>query len=123
MWFKNHIVPKWGNSALSELQARPVEIWLTSLKLSPKSRSHIRSLISTLWDFAMWRGDVPTQRNPMELVTIKGATKRTRKPRSLTVDEFQLSPRMEKRGFLNERRFQNESSASSPERSGGCLLR
>jgi integrase len=89
MWFKNHIVPKWGNSALSELQARPVEIWLTSLKLSPKSRSHIRSLISTLWDFAMWRGDVPTQRNPMELVTIKGATKRTRKPRSLTVDEFQ----------------------------------
>jgi len=37
----------------------------------------------------MWRGDVPTQRNPMELVTIKGASKRTRKPRSLTVDEFQ----------------------------------
>jgi integrase len=37
----------------------------------------------------MWRGDVPTQRNPMELVTIKGASKRTSKPRSLTVDEFQ----------------------------------
>jgi integrase len=37
----------------------------------------------------MWRGDVPTQRNPMELVTIKGASKRTCKPRSVTVDEFQ----------------------------------
>jgi integrase len=37
----------------------------------------------------MWRGDVPTQRNPMELVTVKGATKRTRQPRSLTVEEFQ----------------------------------
>jgi len=37
----------------------------------------------------MWRGDVPTQRNPMELVTVKGATKRTQKPRSLTVAEFQ----------------------------------
>src|ERR1051326_630806 len=37
----------------------------------------------------MWRGDVATQRNPMELVTIKGATKRTRQPRSLTVQEFQ----------------------------------
>jgi integrase len=37
----------------------------------------------------MWRGDVPTQRNPMELVTIKGASKRTSKPRSLTVEEFQ----------------------------------
>jgi integrase len=28
-------------------------------------------------------------RNPMELVTVRGATKRTRKPRSLTVEEFQ----------------------------------
>src|SRR5207237_8880623 len=36
----------------------------------------------------MWRSDVPTQRNPMELVTIKGATKRKRQPRSLTVEEF-----------------------------------
>ncbi len=38
----------------------------------------------------MWRGDLPTQRNPMELVTIKGASKRKSKPRSLTVEEFQL---------------------------------
>jgi integrase len=37
----------------------------------------------------MWRGDVATQRNPMELVTIKNASKRTRQPRSLTVEEFQ----------------------------------
>jgi len=28
------------------------------------------------------RGDVPTQRNPMELVTIRGVTKRKRQPRS-----------------------------------------
>lgn len=36
----------------------------------------------------MWRGDVPVQRNPMERVKIKGATKRLKKPRSLTADEF-----------------------------------
>ena len=29
----------------------------------------------------MLRSDVPTQRNPIELVTIKGATKRKRQPR------------------------------------------
>jgi integrase len=46
-------------------------------------------MLSVLWDYAMWRGDVPTERNPMELVAIKGATKRTRKPRSLTVEQFQ----------------------------------
>jgi integrase len=36
----------------------------------------------------MWRGDMPTQWNPMELVTVK-TPKRTKKPRSLTVEEFQ----------------------------------
>jgi integrase len=83
------VVPRWGECELGELQARPVELWLHTLKLSPKSRVHIRALLHVLWDYAMWRGDMPTQRNPMELVTIRGATKRTRPPRSLTVEEFQ----------------------------------
>jgi integrase len=88
-WLNNHVLPRWGESSILDVQARPVELWLLSLPLSPKSRVAIRGLLSILWDFAMWRGDVPTQRNPMELVTITGATKRTRQPRSLTVDEFQ----------------------------------
>jgi integrase len=87
-WFRNHIVPQWGAHPLTDVQARPVELWLNTLQLSPKSLSHIRGLLHTIWDYAQWRGDVPVERNPMELVTIKGATKRTRKPRSLTVDEF-----------------------------------
>jgi integrase len=89
-WLNNHILPRWRNCPLADLQARPVELWLQSLTLSPKSRVHVRGLIHALWDYAMWRGDVPTQRNPMELVAIKGATKRMRRPRSLTVEEFQL---------------------------------
>ena len=89
VWIRNHILPKWGECALSDVQARPVELWLESLTLATKSRVHIRGVLRILWDFAMWLGDVPTQRNPMELVAIKGATKRTKKPRSLTVREFQ----------------------------------
>jgi integrase len=72
-----------------ELQARAVELWLELLPLAPKSKVHVRGLIRALWDHAMWRGDVAVQRNPMELVRIKGATKRMRQPRSLTVEEFQ----------------------------------
>jgi integrase len=90
LWLNNHILPKWGDCVLSDVQARPAEMWLGSLSLSPKSRSHIRGLLHVLWDFAMWSGHLPTQRNPIELVTVKGASKRTRKPRSLTVEEFQL---------------------------------
>jgi hypothetical protein len=67
VWLRNHIVPKWGEFGLSDVQARPVELWLESLALAPKSRVHIRGTLSILWDFAMWRGDAPTQRNPMEL--------------------------------------------------------
>jgi integrase len=87
-WLSNHIVPKWGECLIADVQARPVELWLQSLKLAPKSRVAIRGMLSILWDFAMWRGDIPVQRNPIELVTIKGGTKRTKQPRSLTVDEF-----------------------------------
>jgi integrase len=88
-WLKNHILPKWGDQPITDLQARPVGRWLRGLSLSPKSRVHIRNLIRQLWDYAMLCGDVALERNPMELVRIKGATKRQRKPRSLTVGEFQ----------------------------------
>jgi integrase len=88
-WLKNHVIPKFGQCEITAVQARPAELWLESLELTPRSRAAVRGLLRILWDFAMWRGDVPTQRNPMELVTIKGASKRTSKPRSLTVDEFQ----------------------------------
>ena len=36
----------------------------------------------------MWAEIVPAQRNPMGLVNIKGATKRGKKPHSLTVEAF-----------------------------------
>lgn len=88
VWLNNHVLPTWGDGPLHHLQARPVELWLRTLALAPKSKAHIRGVLSLLWDYAMWRGDVPVQRNPMELVTIRGATKRKRPPRSLNVDEF-----------------------------------
>src|SRR5262249_44880530 len=90
VWISNHILPKWGECAVTDLEPRPVELWLNSLSLAPKSKTHIRGVLRNLWDFAAWSGDIPReQRNPMELVRIKGASKRIRLPRTLTVDEFQ----------------------------------
>jgi len=88
MWLKNHILPTWGDKLITELQPRPVELWLSSLELSPKSRGHVRGMMRVLWDYAMWSGAVPVQVNPISLVTVKDSSKRTRQPRSLTVDEF-----------------------------------
>src|SRR6266403_5953729 len=63
VWLRNHIVPKWGDCALRDIQARPVELWLHTLELSPRSKSSIRGMLRMVWDFAMWCGHVPTQRN------------------------------------------------------------
>jgi len=87
-WFNNHILPRWGNRNIIAVQPRPVELWFRTLPISPKSKVHIRGLLRALWEYSMWRGEIPAQRNPMELVTIKGATKRQQQPRSLTVEEF-----------------------------------
>ena len=32
-WLRNHILPKWGDSPISEVQPRPVELWLRELNL------------------------------------------------------------------------------------------
>ena len=89
-WIRVHILPKWGNNPITELQARPVEMWLDSLTLAPKSRGHIRGILRSLWKFAMWKQAIPMQVNPISLVTVKGASKRVRQPRSITVEQFRL---------------------------------
>lgn len=88
-WLNNYILPQWGDKPVSEVQPRPVELWLRQLDLSPKSKSHVRNMLHVLIDFAMWSGVLEIARNPIELVVVKGATKRTRQPRNLTVDQFQ----------------------------------
>jgi len=89
-WLRVYILPKWGEAQITDLQARPVELWLESLPLAPKSKVHIRGILNALWKFGMWRQDIPLQINPISLVTIKGASKRIRQPRILTVEQFRL---------------------------------
>ena len=88
-WLRNHILPRWGEKQIVQVQPREVELWLKSLALAPKSKAHVRGMLSMLVDFAMWCGVMQISRNPIELVVVKGATKRRRKPRSLTVEQFQ----------------------------------
>lgn len=89
-WLRVYILPNWGGSSITDLQARPVEMWLGSLALAPKSKVHIRGILNALWNYAMWKQAIPMQVNPISLVTVKGASKRIRKPRVLTVEQFRL---------------------------------
>ena len=87
-FLKTHIVPRWGDTFIQDMQPRPVELWLRNLPLSPKSKTHVRSLLHSLLEFAMWAGVMSINRNPISLVQNKGATRRTRKARNLTVEQF-----------------------------------
>ena len=87
-WLKNHIVPYWGNRPIKDLQPRETELWLKQIDLSAKSRAHIRHMLHTLVDFAMWSGVTEIARNPIDLVRVRGSSKRIKQPRSLKVEEF-----------------------------------
>jgi integrase len=88
-WLKNHILPKWGDQLLSAIQPQPVELWLRGLALAPKSKSHVRSIMHSLFEFAMFAGVLELGRNPISLVRNVGATHKVRQTRNLTVEQFQ----------------------------------
>lgn len=87
-FLKNHVLPKWGDTRIQDVQPRPVELWLRQLPLSPKSKTHVRSLMHGLVEFAMWAGMLDINRNPVSLVRNIGATRKVRKARSLTSEQF-----------------------------------
>jgi integrase len=88
LWLKKHVLPRWGEHRITDLQPRPAELWLESLPLAPKTRGYLRELLHRLVEYAMWCGAIPVGTNPISLVTVRGSSKRLKQPRSLTVEEF-----------------------------------
>jgi integrase len=82
-----HIRPKWGDVSLQDVRPALVQDWLRKLTLSPKYKGHIRSLMYRLFDRAMIWELIGIDRNPMQLVEVKGISKRRQRPRNLQVKE------------------------------------
>jgi integrase len=78
------IRPKWGSYTVDEVKTVAVERWLRELKLAPKSKTHIRSLMHLLYQNAR-RWEL-VDRNPIELV--RQSSRRLRIPRVLTAGEI-----------------------------------
>lgn len=87
-FLRNHILPQWGDTGIRAVQPRAVELWLRDLPLSPKSKTHVRSLMHGVVEFAMFAGLLGIGRNPISLVKNKGAMRKVRKARSLTTEQF-----------------------------------
>lgn len=83
-YLKNHIVPKWGEKALSDVRTMQVEEWLHSLALAPGTRSKIRNVMSAVFNHAIryeW-----IHHNP--ITKVRCSAKRLREPDVLTPGEF-----------------------------------
>jgi len=85
-YLDNYIRPRWGEVPIASVRAMAVEDWLKRLTLAPKTRGHIRSLMSTLFKCAQ-RWEL-VEANPMQLVRVKNVSKRLERPSVLTAEEF-----------------------------------
>ena len=84
---KVHIRPRWGESSLSAVRPAMVQEWLRGLVGAPKTKGHVKALMHRLFEKAMLWELLPIGRNPMELVHVKGISKRSKKPIVLDPDQ------------------------------------
>jgi integrase len=87
-WIKNHIKPKWSEYPIENIKPLLVEQWLKEIDLAPKSKGHLKNLMRLFFNCAMRWEMIAYQQNPMSLVRVRDASKRTREPVVLTVAQF-----------------------------------
>jgi len=87
--FQCHIIPYWGAQAITTIKPLEVERKINSLPVSKKTKSHIKSQMHRLFEFAMKCELIEFQRNPMLSVEIRGFRQRVRKKQVLTPEQFQ----------------------------------
>jgi len=85
---EKHIRPMWQDCRLQEIDAYAIEQWIGTLSFGPASKVRTRNTISRLLDLAMLWRYIPVGRNPMELVKIKGGSKRQKRIMILTPAQF-----------------------------------
>src|ERR1700756_3265514 len=76
-WIKNYVRPKWGSYAIADVaKPFPVEQWIKGLKLAPKSKVHIRTVMSLLIGCAIRWELLQLEKNPMSFVRIPDSSKK-----------------------------------------------
>lgn len=73
---ENHIRPKWAAVPIAEMKPNAIKLWLHDLPLAPLTKGHVRSLMHKLFDLAMLWEYIDLGRNPIQLVKVRGVTKR-----------------------------------------------
>src|SRR5215472_10959601 len=95
-YIERYCIPRWGTFALNEIAPMVVWQWINNLThrqtgqpLAGKTKSHVRAAMRQVYEFAMLAGLYPIERNPIDLVTVKGGTKPSKKRRVLSYAEWE----------------------------------
>jgi len=83
-----HIRPRWSEHRLTDIKPLAVKTWIDGLPFGAASKVRARNIISRLLDLAMLWEYIPTERNPMELVKVKGSSKREKPITIITPEQF-----------------------------------
>lgn len=83
-----HIKPKWQDVRLADVTAIAVKQWMEKLPFGAASKVRARNMVSKLLDLAMLWEYIPVNRNPMELIRVKGSTKRQKQITIITPKQF-----------------------------------
>lgn len=87
-YFKNQILPRWGNVCLDEVKSVEVEKWLRRLKLANGTKAKIRNHMSALFSHAI-RQELYTKMNP--ITSVRQSAVRERDPDILTIEELKAT--------------------------------
>ena len=84
-----HLRPRWEDTRLMDIKPLAVKNWIDKLPFGAASKARARNLISRLLDLAMlWELTPTVERNPMQLVKVKGASKRKKPLTIISSDQF-----------------------------------
>ena len=86
----NTIRDSWGATNLDQFTPLGFQKWLKTLDAKPKTKGHIKAFVTRLFNKAKLYGMLDFHQNPIELVEVRGISKRSRKPTDLTVEQFSL---------------------------------
>lgn len=81
---------QWGGAPITQVKPALVKEWLRAMVAAPKTKGNIKALMYRLFEMAMLWEVIEVRRNPMELVEIKGITRRQKKPVVLSVEQFYM---------------------------------
>lgn len=81
------IRPKWGDVPVAVIRPMDVDAWLRKLPLASLTKQRAKRIMKQLYDKAMFWEMVPFGPNPMTLVKVKGASKRTKPIVLLTIEQ------------------------------------